>query len=508
MVKNLLNPTNIRINYVKVVKKSNFRVQFEFDSVDQRNSVKSLVSYQIPGAKYSSAVKSGRWDGTKTFLTETNTLPVGIFKSLFPKHEFVYNKAHTQLSYDDIPLYRNKPNLDRRQYQLDAINTIFQHKYGLINCVMGSGKTAIAAATCTYHLKQNPKNKILFIVYDVNILTQTIRTFTSYGLKVTQFGNSIKDLSGDVIVATIQSLNNVKEPSKSLKDITFVFLDEAHHGKSKTSKSIISKIPNAEYRIGLTATPHKENTLDLAELLAVTGPIIYEYGFTEAIQDNKIAPVKAFFLDVDPDWDIKEQVITRKNYKVIWDAAIQTNKTRNQLISNALHYLVELLDTTNLVLVDRTEHGTALCASMRSRSTIRATTMYGSDDIVMREIKKTHLQKEGDDTINTIVSTVVKEGVDFSVSPVIAVNASGRKSFINLIQFLGRITRANEKFGTWRQYIDFIDNYHPLLRQHSYDRINACKQFGIDVIIVHSLKELLDETVKYYKECKVRDGNL
>jgi len=363
---------------------------------------------------------------------------------------------------------------------------------------MGSGKTLIAAATCTYHLKQNPKNKVLFIVYDVNILTQTIRTITSYGLKVTQFGNSIKDLSGDVVVATIQSLNNVKEPSKSLKDITFIFLDEAHHGKSKTSKSIISKIPNAEYRIGLTATPHKENTLDLAELLAVTGPVIYEYGFTEAIQDNKIAPVKAFFLTRSADLDIKEEIFHRKNYQVIWDSAVKDNRTRNAVINDILSVLVELLQTTNLVYIDRTEHAQFLLKALRSPN-LHISTMFGADDVFMRDVKKQDLMT---DTYNTMISTVVTEGVDFSISPVVALNAAGRKSFIKLIQFLGRITRANEKFGSFRAYIDVVDTEHNLLKAHSLERIQAVKDFGIEVEIHNSVPELLSAIIKHYKHCQ------
>lgn len=480
---------------MKATKKSNTRIQLEFDSDQQRSALVKLVSYTIPGYQHTVAYKSKRWDGTKCFLTQANTLPIGLFKTIFPNHSLVFDKDFSDIGFDDMILFREKP-LERRDYQLDAINTILKNKMGIVNAIMGAGKTLIAAGVCSYHLSLG-KKKILFVVYDRNILAQTISNFKKYGFNVSQFGNGVKDLSGDIVVATIQSLNKIEKPKEVLKHVTFVIMDEAHHSGSKSSRSIITKLPNCEYFIGLTATPHVKKSLETAELMSVLGPVIYEYGFSEGIQDKKVAPVKAFFLDVDPDWDIKEVVFPRKNYKLIWDTAIQSNKVRNQMIADVLHYCVDLLDTSNLVLVDRVEHGIALCDSLRTRSSIKATTMYGSDDIGMREIKKAHLMS---DTLNTIVSTVIKEGVDFSISPVVAVNASGRKSFISLIQFLGRITRPNEKFKTFRCYIDFVDHYHPFLREHSLERIEACKSFGVEVVVCKSLKELVVEIVKHYKE--------
>lgn len=833
---------------MKAFRKSTTRIQLEFDTPGQRASLAKLVSYELPGAKHTVAYKSGKWDGTKCFLTDTNTLRVGMFKTLFPEHSLVFDKEFKSLSFDDIPLYQTL-NIERRDYQLEAINKILQNKLGIINCIMGSGKclgkdtpiimfdgtikmvqdiivgdkllgpdgksrnvlsttqgqdnlykvtptkgdayvtnsvhllslkmtsgvnhnmtlfdgtkllkdtkgpifvetetyyksntskevlkawrpdvvefehtgqpltippyilglwlgdgsskqpeltsidteivsefenyaktigckiknispinkaptyflskdiskinrfmkalreynlignkhipldyktasikdrlellaglldtdghlskgcfefiqknktlandvlflcrslglaayitkcgksissiqftgtyyrvsisgkceiiptrlprkqatqrkqkknvlltsikvepvgygnyygfsidgdrqfllgdwqvthnTLMAAATLSYHLSLDSRNKALFVVYDRNILYQTIKNFEKYGFNVSQFGDGVKDLSGDIVVAVINSLNNIEKPKEVLKYVTFVICDEAHHGKSKSSRDVLTKLPNCSYFIGLTATPHVDRSLATAELQSVLGPIIYEYGFTEGVKDGKVAPVKAFFLDTPPNLDIKAQVIERKNYKFIWDTAIKENNTRNKQLADILYYCVELLKTPNLVLVDRVEHGTEMFNHLSKKDGIRATTMFGDDDIILREAKKASLQ---DDTINTLISTVVKEGVDFPISPVVAVNASGRKSFIPLIQFLGRVTRPNKTFKSFRCYIDTIDHYHPMLRTHSFERIKACEDFGIDVVVCSSVKELIVEIIKHYKACNV-----
>lgn len=484
---------------MEVIKKSNMKVQFTFDSEEQREKLIKATSYKVPGHEHSAAFKLKLWNGTKTFLTATNTLSIGIFKSLFMEHALVFNSEHVPIAFDDIPLYKQRPDLDRRQYQLDAINAVFQHQRGILNAIMGAGKTLIAAACCSYHLSKDPKHKILFICYDKNILSQTIKTFKGYGLNVTQFGDGIKDLTGDVVVATIQSLSNILKPAIVLKNISFVITDEAHHGKAKTSKTVITKLINCKYFIGLTATPHPPKSLALAELMSVLGPIIYDYKYIEATNDNKIAPVKAFFLDGSIDYEVKSQVFDRKNYKFIWDTAIQNNEARNNTMASILSSLVEVLDTSNLVLVDRTEQGANLINSFSKYKNLQSVSMFGSDDIVMRDIKKTRLMSEN---INTLISTVVSEGVDFKISPVVALNASGRKGFIQLIQFLGRVTRPNEKFKKFRVLIDSVDRYHPSLLAHSQERMKACEEFGLTVVVCKTVQELLVEVVKYYKECQ------
>ena len=363
--------------------------------------------------------------------------------------------------------------------------------------------TLIAAGVCSHHLSLDKKNKILFIVYDKNILQQTIKNFTKYGFKVSQFGDNVKDLTGDIVVATIQSLGRIIKPKEVLKHVTFTIMDEAHHSKAKSSRTIITKIPNCKYFIGLTATPHIKRSLETAELTSICGPIIYEYGFTEATRDERISPVKAFFLDLPVNDDLKEEIFARKNYKLIWDKGIKENTGRNDMIASILNYCVDLLDTSNLVLVDRIEHGTELCASMRKAPKIVATGLYGANDLLCREGVRNQL---ADGTINTIVSTVCGEGLDFKISPVIAVNASGRKSFIKLIQFLGRITRPNKKFGKFRAYIDIIDKENPYLLYHSRERMKVCKEFGVDIQICSSVKDFLIALIKYYKECKTEES--
>ena len=482
---------------MKATKYNNYWIQFEFASDNERQMLADATSFDLPEARFSSSFTSGFWDGRKKFLTDGNRLPAGLFKSLFPEHPLVTD-VYPNYTFDDLPLFVDNPQFERRDYQLDAINTILKNKRGIVAAVVGAGKTLISAATISKHLQDVPLGKVLFVCYDRNVLGQTLKTFTEYGLDVSQYGNGIKDLNGDVVVATIHSLSRIKQPSKVLKNITMCFCDESHHSASRTSKDVLAHLKNCEYYIGLTATPPKPGTLDLAELMCVLGPVIYEYGFVAATDAGSIAPVKCFFLKTPYSYETKNSVIGRKNYQVIWEGGIKNSQIRNKVIASILSTVEKLFKAPTLVMVDQTKHGAKIGEACGSFEDLRFVEMYGEDSVVVRDLKRDYLMKND---IDVIISTVNKEAVDFKIAPVVAINAAGRKSFVNQIQFLGRIVRRNDNFKSFRCYYDFIDDCHPKLKAHSEERIQACLDIGATVVICNTVADLLLETVKYYKEC-------
>ena len=478
---------------------NNTTLELEFASTKEREMLEKAVSYVVPGHAFSPSYLAGFWDGTKSFLTEKNTIKKGIFKSLFPDHKAVCDIDFTPITFDDINLYKTNPNFERRDYQLEAINTILKHKHLLISAVVGSGKTLIAAATISYLLEKDRKNKVLFVCYDKNILAQSIKNFKKYGLNVTQYGDGVKDLTGDIVVATVQSLTRIEKPRKVLAPFTICFCDESHHSKSKTSKAVLTRLVNCDYYIGLTGTPFKDKTLELAELMAVLGPVMFQYGFERAVNDKNIAPVKCIFYKLPYDEEAKSHVIDRKNYKHIWDKAIKDSKVRNKAIANILKYTTDLLSAPAIIMVDRVEHGNTIGSEVRTNTKVNCLEMYGEDSVIVRDMKKASLMT---DEINLLISSVLNEGVDLAISPVIAVNASGRKNFINMIQFLGRIVRSNTKFGDFRVYIDFIDTAHPMLKKHSLERIQNCQDTGSEVVLCDTLQDVVLEIIKHYKAIK------
>lgn len=482
---------------MKIIPFNSFKSKIEFSSFEEREMLKKAVSYLVPGHEYSAAFKAELWDGRKTFLTDANYLSNGLLTELFPDNPLFCSES--SLTFDDIPLYVIKgETIERRQYQLDAINAIFRHKRLLIQAGTGSGKTTVAASVISKHLADNPKNNVLFVCYDKNILNQTVKNMTKkYGIDVGIYGDGHHDLTKRVTVATMQSLSRLLKPQDILSHITMVICDESQHSSSKTSRDVLTKLKNCWYYIGLTATPPKKGTLDYAELVNVIGPVMFTYSLETSTKDGNTVPVKCFIVKVPYDAETTEAIINRRNYKLIWDTGIQNNKTRNKLIKNICKALQDLLNPPTLINVDRTEHGAELYMNMHKD--VKCLCMFGEDNVISREEKKKLLMTN---KINSLITSVTKEGVDFPISPVVAINASGRKGFINVVQFLGRIVRKNEAFGKFRILIDFYDESHTKLEEHSNARIEAYRDTGSEVVIVSSVTELFREIVTYYKQMK------
>lgn len=482
---------------MKILPYNSYKSKIEFANKEERDMLKKALSYDVPGHEHVPAFQLGLWDGKKSFLTDADYVSNGLLKSIFPEHPMFYEPS--SLTFDDIPLYIvNSETIERRQYQLDAINAIFTHKRMLVEAGTGAGKSWISAASISKHLADDSKNKVLFVCYDKNILDQTVKNFTKkYKLPVSIYGGGSHDLSGRIVVATIQSLNNIVKPQVSLKDITMCFVDESHHSKAKTSRDILSKLPGCNYFVGLTATPPKKGSLEYAELVSVLGPVMFQYSLQESTADGNTAPVKVFILNVPYDANAAEKVVHRKHYQTIWDTGVRDNETRNKCITSICQGLETLLKAPTLINVDRVEHGAELYSKMYGK--VNCLCMFGEDNVYSREEKKKQLMNN---EINTLITSVAREGVDFAISPVVAINASGRKGFVNVTQFLGRVVRKNKEFGNFRVCIDFIDKSNKKLEEHSLARIEAYKDTGSEVIIVSSVNELLTEIIKHYKLSK------
>ena len=92
---------------MRILPYDNYWCQIEFSSDKERELLNKAVSYEIPGGKFMPSYNAGFTNGTKSFLTQGNKLPLRLMKSIFPENKLVYDKEFIDLSFDDIPLYKN-----------------------------------------------------------------------------------------------------------------------------------------------------------------------------------------------------------------------------------------------------------------------------------------------------------------------------------------------------------------------------------------------------------------
>jgi superfamily II DNA or RNA helicase len=138
-----------------------------------------------------------------------------------------------------------------------------------------------------------------------------------------------------------------------------------------------------------------------------------------------------------------------------------------------------------LIIVDWVEKHLKLLEELMPESEV----LYGSQSKKERqEIREKVIN--GD--VGQLISTVVKEGVDFKPLE-ITIKASAGKRDINLIQQLGRNMRILE--GKRKPvFIDFLHRDSGILQKHSRERIKTFKERGYEVNIM-SLDQFMKSNV-------------
>lgn len=112
-------------------------------------------------------------------------------------------------------------NVELKNYQQDFVNVCLKQGRGIITSATGSGKTVMEGAI----LASYPKAKRLILCHSKKLLHQLADKLESqYGLYVTKVGDGKSNITGDVIVAIINSW--ALQPLEVLESIDVVLVDE------------------------------------------------------------------------------------------------------------------------------------------------------------------------------------------------------------------------------------------------------------------------------------------
>lgn len=165
-----------------------------------------------------------------------------------------------------------------RDYQQEAVNKLWARLFesGSVLCALptGSGKTEVMQALLKKCIDKKPDIKIVVIAQKINLIEQTARRFRKNFDSVSIYCGSIdKDLSGTIVIASIQSISEIK------MHINVVVVDEVHAIDHEQGRYFDFFELNRHEKlkvIGFTATPFRAD-----------GPIYGEGKFFEQIDYYK-----------------------------------------------------------------------------------------------------------------------------------------------------------------------------------------------------------------------------
>jgi len=384
-------------------------------------------------------------DETEYFITSDGLFLTGFIPRV---KKYLDNK---NIEYDVIDrseklLPTNLPELktiNLRDDQLRLVNNLTSNQRGVIVAGTGSGKTAIAAAIISCYKKK----RTLFMCHTRSLVTQAMGDFKQYGLKnITMVSDGKEDYSGDIVVATWQSVIKSLDKISDVFDLTFV--DEVHKISDKDVKySEILQQMLSPIRVGLTATfPSVQKSQFAIE--GVIGEVVGELTPEEAKEKKIVVDTKVVIRKTVLDQDVREL----SRYPEVYRSGIVNNRNFNtQVIREAKSWV----DKGESVLVFFVEIDQGkLLKEIADELGFDCELIYGATDSNGREIVKRDLKAKKLKCV--LASKIWNEGISIPQLSVV-INAAGGKSDIMVRQLHGRGTRLCEG----KDILTFVDFFNP-----------------------------------------------
>jgi superfamily II DNA or RNA helicase len=321
--------------------------------------------------------------------------------------------------------------------QKDAIEAA-NSSNGIISMVTGFGKSWAMAM-----LIAAKRVKTLVIVPNLGLKTQLKETFLN--------------IFGSLDNITIE---NIDSPAlETAKDYNMLIIDEAHHAAASTYRRLNKTAwSGIYYRYFFTATPFRSRDEETILMESITGGVIYEVTYQQAVESKAIVPVEAYYIEVPK---IETDAYT---WSQVYSQLVVNNAKRNEIIATLLVKL-SMAKVPALCLVKEISHGEELsCGGAFPFAN-------GKDEDT--PIMVDHFNKGAH---KTLIGTtgVLGEGVDTKPAEYVIIAGLG-KSKNQFMQQVGRGVR-NYPGKESCKVIIFLDKSHKFTLRHFREQ----KRFLLD----------------------------
>ncbi|CAB4196517.1 SSL2 DNA or RNA helicases of superfamily II [uncultured Caudovirales phage] len=480
--------------------------QLKTTDIKNFNKLRNFLSFKTAGVEYTAAYKNG-WNGITYLLDNKGYFLSGLMTKVIDflnSNNILFtliDKRHPDLIENKIDLTNKLDSLNMipRNYQKKIVDTVLQHKKGIVRACTGSGKTL-----CTAMITANINKKTIIYVIGLDLLNQFHELFSSiFDEPIGFIGNGVCNIQRINIASiwTISSALKIKtkildddecgegkelEPNQNqainildmLKNTKVHIFDESHVITTDTIKSIFNKI-DPEYIYGFSGTPFRDDGSDLL-INSILGEQIVNVPASELISDGYLAQPIIKFIKV-PKTFISSGT---SNYQTVYKEYVTENEIRNSLIiKNTLELLQKNYQV--LVLFKHLQHGKNL-RELFDLQNIKYEYLSGTDQLDKRIEVKSNLLSHKSNLV--LASSIFDIGVDISSLSALVL-AGGGKSSIRTLQRVGRVIRkySNKKYAA---IVDFYDDVK-FLKTHSKKRYNIYNsENGFKLIIPKNITDL------------------
>ena len=457
--------------------------------------ISEFFTFYAPGYKFMPSYRNKMWDGKVRLYNRMNsTIPSGLLNEVlqFAKdRSYQVNLApdiQNRFSYDEefidgLSLCSGGNPIKPRDYQKRAFEFATDNGKAILVSPTGSGKSLIIYMLIRYYLQEELDKKVIIVVPTTSLVEQMYKDFADYSSDDPDFdveedvhriySGKEKTFDQSVLITTWQSA--VKLPTLWFEQFGCVIGDEAHTFKAKSLTTIMSRLVNAEMRIGTTGT------LDGGQVneLTLTGNFgqVYKVTTTQSlIKSDTLADLKIQSLVLKYSDKVRKAFGKQTYADEI--SFIAAHEQRNRFITNlALDQTGNTLVLYNLVK----KHGEPLFKQIRDRAGKRKVFFVsGSVNAEEREKIRTVTEKEKNAIIVASVGTF-STGINIRNLHNI-IFASPSKSQIRVLQSIGRGLRKSEN-GQGTVVYDLADDLSWKKRKnytlnHAVERVKIYNKEG------------------------------
>lgn len=450
-----------------IISKSKKSPLFFINEIDDgiAKTLDKALSYYPVGYERTHAYINGTWDGRDCLFKRSRRgsyyFPVG----LIDRVKTVIDAFGERPIVEGIELYQ--PPYDRgteglqwiskvvlRDYQYTALSNAVSSTLGggVISLPTGSGKTLISLKYILY--RDFP---FCVLVHRKELLNQWVDEIKKHlGIDVGIIGDKAKNQSDVGNVCMVQTL---QRDHSLIPQSEVIVCDEAHIVAAQTVYDVCMH-SNARFRIGLSATPHREDGADM-RVWGACGTIVANVTVPDLIDLGYLSRPDFRFFRLRP---IKTP--SKRDWATVYQEGIVANIERNNAIVSSA---IELANAGRQVYVHvaRIDHGTYLETQIKKH--IEKTIFLNGSD--KTKLRKETIKEFKDGNIRVLISTLLKEGVDLPSLDAL-IYAAGYKSSVMSIQTIGRALRKTQDKDS-AIIVDFIDSGQRTLAMHSEERFRT-----------------------------------
>ncbi|ACV24088.1 EcoAI/FtnUII family type I restriction enzme subunit R [Methanocaldococcus fervens] len=241
--------------------------------------------------------------------------------------------------------YYNDPTKKLRSYQETAIKRVIEamlkgQKRILLTMATGTGKTFTSFQIVWKLIKSGFISRVLFLTDRIFLRDQAYEAYEPFKGARFKIESGKFNKNRQIYFSTYQTLytdNFYKQIPEDFFDL--IIIDECHRSRYGRWGEIVEHFKDA-YHLGMTATPRREDNIDVYEYF---GEPVFEYSLAQAIEDGYLVPYKIY--KILTNIDIEGLDISQAE-EIIYDDEINPENLKDFYLPSEFERTISLPDRT------------------------------------------------------------------------------------------------------------------------------------------------------------------